>query len=450
MGLNYNPAAVIQGLVMYMDITNPRSYSGSGNTVFNLANSGIAATIITGITYDNDNKKNLNFNGSSGYMFSNDTSMDFSSSDFTIQTTLKLNGLSNGFSGGYGSMICAGAALTNNSSIFRFSGTATSYYALALWHQPTSTAIERYYNFQTNKIYNVTVTKNTSQIEFFVDGASIGTTTTSSNFNFTANGFAVGRWYYPGSEQYLKGNIYDLKAYNRALTNDEIVQNYNASKGRYITPENIVTNGLVLNIDPANSSSYSGVGNTIYDLSGFGNTGTLTNGPTFSALNGGSLVLDGSNDYVSVNNNANILPYTAYTKIAYIYISNFSTVNNIISGGFSGQHAFWMFATNKLNAGHNGAWNTVVGATSLSLNTWYFAAVTYNNSTGWKLYLNGVEDGTSASTTTFTGNQEIVIGAYSSGNNFTGRITNVLVYNRALSATEIMQNYNATKGRFGL
>ena len=97
MGLNYNPAAVIQGLVMYMDITNSRSYSGSGNTVYNLTNSGIAATIIGGITYDNDNKKNLNFNGSSGYMFSNDTSMNFGTNDFTIQTTLKLNGLSNSF-----------------------------------------------------------------------------------------------------------------------------------------------------------------------------------------------------------------------------------------------------------------------------------------------------------------------------------------------------------------
>jgi hypothetical protein len=450
MGLNYNPAAVIQGLVMYMDITNPRSYSGSGNTVFNLANSGIAATIITGITYDNDNKKNLNFNGSSGYMFSNDTSMDFSSSDFTIQTTLKLNGLSNGFSGGYGSMICAGAALTNNSSIFRFSGTATSYYALALWHQPTSTAIERYYNFETNKIYNVTVTKNTSQIEFFVDGASIGTTTTSSNFNFTANGFAVGRWYYPGSEQYLKGNIYDLKAYNRALTNDEIVQNYNASKGRYITPENIVTNGLVVYYNVSESSSYSGIGNTIFDLSGSGNTGALTNGPTFSAFNGGSLVLDGSNDYVLVNNAANILSKTEYTKIAYFYFTSFSTSNNIISGGFSGQHAFWLFGSNRLYAGHNGAWSQVTGATTLSLNAWYFGAVTYSSTTGWKLYLNGVQDGSNGDTTTFTGNQEISIGSYSTGNNLTGRIGSAYVYNRALSQEEIQQNYNATKGRFGL
>jgi hypothetical protein len=418
--------------------------------VFNLANSGIAATIITGITYDNDNKKNLNFNGSSGYMFSNDTSMDFSSSDFTIQTTLKLNGLSNGFSGGYGSMICAGAALTNNSSIFRFSGTATSYYALALWHQPTSTAIERYYNFQTNKIYNVTVTKNTSQIEFFVDGASIGTTTTSSNFNFTANGFAVGRWYYPGSEQYLKGNIYDLKAYNRALTNDEIVQNYNSSKGRYITPENIVTKDLAVYYNVGESSSYSGIGNTIFDLSGSGNTGALTNGPTFSAFNGGSLVLDGSNDYVLVNNAANILSKTEYTKIAYFYLTSFGSANNVISGGFSGQHAFWLSGSDRLYAGHNGAWGQVAGATILSLNTWYFGAVTYSSTTGWKLYLNGVQDGSNGDTTTFTGNQEISIGSYSTGNNLTGRIGSAFVYNRALSATEIMQNYNATKGRFGL
>ena len=208
------------------------------------------------------------------------------------------------------------------------------------------------------------------------------------------------------------------------------------------------TDGLVLHLDAGNTRSYPGSGNTVYDLSGLGNTSALTNGPTYNSSNLGAFVLDGSNDYILVNSQANILSKTAYTKIAYIYISNFSTVNNIISGGFSGQHAFWMFGTVRLNAGHNGSWATVVGATTLSLNTWYFAAVTYSNSTGWKLYLNGREDGTSADTTTFTGNQEIVIGAYSSGNNFTGRISNIQVYNRALTATEIFQNYNATKGRY--
>lgn len=208
------------------------------------------------------------------------------------------------------------------------------------------------------------------------------------------------------------------------------------------------TDGLVLHLDAANTRSYPGSGNTVYDLSGSGNTSVLTNGPTYLSSNLGAFVLDGSNDYILVNSQANILSKTAYTKIAFIYISNFSTVNNIISGGFSGQHAFWMFGTNKLNAGHNGDWNTVVGATSLSLNTWYFGAVTYSNSTGWKLYLNGREDGTSANTTTFTGNQEISIGSYSTANNFTGRISNIQVYNRALTATEIFQNYHATKGRY--
>lgn len=454
MGLNYNPASVIDGLVYYLDIMNTRCYSGTGVTLYNLANSAIGTTIVSGITYDTDFKKNLNFNGSSGYMFSNDTNLNFGTNDFTIQTTLKLNGLSNGFNNGfstaYGSIICAGAAFTNNSSIFYVSGTASSHYGLGLYNEPTLSNIIKNYNFQTNKIYNVTVTKNTSQIEFFVDGASIGTSSSSNAYNFTANGFAIGRWFASGSEQYLKGSIFDFKAYNRALTNDEIVQNYNSSKGRYITPENIVTNGLAVYYNVGESSSYSGIGNTIFDLSGSGNTGALTNGPTFSALNGGSLVLDGSNDYVLVNNAANILSKTEYTKIAYFYVTSFSTSNNIISGGFSGQHAFWLFGSNRLYAGHNGAWNQVTGATTLSLNTWYFGAVTYSSTTGWKLYLNGVEDGTNANTTTFTGNQEISIGSYSTGNNFTGRIGSAFVYNRVLSATEIQQNYNATKGRFGL
>ena len=104
----------------------------------------------------------------------------------------------------------------------------------------------------------------------------------------------------------------------------------------------IVTDGLSLYLDAANSRSYSGTGLSVYDLSGSGNTSLLINGPTYSSSNLGYFVLDGTNDYVNVNSLANILPYTAYTKIAYFYVTSFSTANNIISGGFSGQHAFWL------------------------------------------------------------------------------------------------------------
>ncbi len=212
----------------------------------------------------------------------------------------------------------------------------------------------------------------------------------------------------------------------------------------------IITDGLSVYLDPANTRSYSGTGLTIYDLSGSGNTSTLINGSTYLSNNLGTFIFDGTNDYISVNSLSNILSKTAYTKTAYFYVTDFSTSNNIVSGGFSGQHAFWLQGLQKLYAGHNGAWSTVTGNTTLSLNVWYFGAVTYNNSSGWKLYLNGREDGTSSDTTTFNGNQEILIGSYGGGNNFTGRISKVQIYNRALTATEIVQNYNATKKRYGL
>ena len=131
----------------------------------------------------------------------------------------------------------------------------------------------------------------------------------------------------------------------------------------------IVTNGLVLALDAADRNSYLGSGTTWTDLRGNNNTGVLTNGPTFNASNRGSISFDGINQCVVVNSNASILPTTAYTKVAWFYATNFATGNNIISGGNSGQHAFWLAGGNKLNSGHNGNWSTVVSTTTLSLNT---------------------------------------------------------------------------------
>jgi hypothetical protein len=237
----------------------------------------------------------------------------------------------------------------------------------------------------------------------------------------------------------------------------------------------VVTNGLVLALDAADRNSYSGTGSTWTDLTGRGNTGALTYGPTYSSANGGSIVFDGSNDCVVVNSNASVLSNTAYTKTVWFYITSFATNNNLISGGNNGRHAFSVSISNKLQAGHNSTWNTISSPTPLSLNTWYHAAVTFSTTTGWRLYLNGVLDSTNASTstvfsaydvadalfvevpygvgygatTTFLGSGEILIGGYGTGSNgFSGRISNASVYNRVLSATEIQQNFNALAPRF--
>lgn len=213
--------------------------------------------------------------------------------------------------------------------------------------------------------------------------------------------------------------------------------------------EGIVTD-LLVNVDAGFTPSYPKSGTSWYDLSGNNYNGTLSNGPTFNSSNGGSIVFDGSDDYVTINSGSSILSNVNYTKIAWFYPTNFATSNNIISGGNTGQHAFWLFASNKLNAGHNGVWNTVVSTTTLSLNTWYCGAVTFNTTNGWKLYLNGSQEATSSNTTTFTGTGDIQIGRYQTGNNYTGRIAIAQVYNRVLSAAEILQNFNAQKSRFGL
>lgn len=212
----------------------------------------------------------------------------------------------------------------------------------------------------------------------------------------------------------------------------------------------IIKTGLILALDAADINSYIGSGTNWRDMSANDNNGALTNSPTFNSSNGGSIVFNGTNQYIVVNSSASILPTTAYTKIAWFYVTSFATSNNIIAGN-NGQHTMWLAAGTKLNAGHNGSWSTVVSNTALSLNNWYCGAVTFNTTTGWVLYLNGISESTNISTTTFTGNGDVLLASYTLGANlFTGRIACGLVYNRVLTATEILQNYNATKSRFGL
>jgi hypothetical protein len=208
---------------------------------------------------------------------------------------------------------------------------------------------------------------------------------------------------------------------------------------------NLIESGLVLCLDATNRKSYPGSGTTWANLSSNTNSLTLVNSPTFSA--NGVFSFNGSNQYATTSNN--VLNSTAYTKCAWFQTSNLSASNNIISGN-SGQHAFWLAGGNKLNSGHNNLWSTVVSNTVLATNQWYFGAVTFNTTTGWALYLNGLLEVTSASTTAFTGTGDVLVAAYGNSNVFQGQINGVFIYNRVLTAQEIQQNFNALRGRFGI
>ena len=211
----------------------------------------------------------------------------------------------------------------------------------------------------------------------------------------------------------------------------------------------IIKDGLVLYLDAGNVKSYPGSGTTWFDRSGNSNNATLYNSPTYTNSNSGTFNFDESNDYVKIDNTS-ILPTAAYTKIAAFRPE--SSTSNIISGGSDSQHAFWMGGTSTtLQSGHNGNWDTVSYSPGDMLNQWWIGAVTFNTVTGWVLYLNGQQVDTDASTSTFVGGNTVRIGAYNDAANlFDGDIATAMVYNRALTADEILQNYNATKSRYGL
>lgn len=213
----------------------------------------------------------------------------------------------------------------------------------------------------------------------------------------------------------------------------------------------IVDGNMIVYYDAGNLKSYR-VGTSCYDLSNSGNNGAFGGGVSSSQANGGSFAFNGVSNtaYIDVNSSANALSTTTYTKMAFIYPTSLATSNNIISGGSSGQHAFWLAGGNTFQAGHNGNWSTVVSTSIVSVNSWFFGAVSFSSTTGWRMYFNGVQQATSASTTTFTGTGFIRLGSYDIGNNFTGNIACPLIYNRVLSADEVLQNFNALRGRFGL
>jgi hypothetical protein len=125
---------------------------------------------------------------------------------------------------------------------------------------------------------------------------------------------------------------------------------------------------------------------------------------------------------------------------------------NILSGGVSSaDHAFWGAGGQSLQAGHNSAWSTVVSPVTTPLNQWVFGAVSFNTTTGWRLYLNQNTPVTNSNTATFSPTPAICqVGAFGSGNFLSGRVAVSMIYNRVLTDEEIAQNFAYYQSRFGL
>ena len=218
----------------------------------------------------------------------------------------------------------------------------------------------------------------------------------------------------------------------------------------------VVEDGLVLCLDAANKLSYAGAGNTWADLVG-GNNGVLTNGPTFSEEGGGSVVFDGSNDYLESGSNIEITGNSPRTFECWAYVDN-SSSKNVMGGGTE--------STGKLFdtiIWTNGGYLRVIGhyygigfdtiaslpnRNTINLDQWNQIVHLYDGSDAY-IYTNG-EFSNSKTLNLDTGNNKVRMfkGFYSPYDHLGGKGSVMRVYNKALTQQEIKQNYKALRGRF--
>ena len=222
----------------------------------------------------------------------------------------------------------------------------------------------------------------------------------------------------------------------------------------------LVTSSLMLHLDASNATSYPGTGVTWTDISGNGKVVTLTNGPTYSATNGGYITFDGSNDY-AITTTSLYNPTTFPNESVFVWWYPTAAGNIISELGQATPNTGWHDSNIEISTGGlisfsiwHGSLTNKVTSSAKSFNTWYNLGFVYSGTT-LTAYINGASIGT----TTFTRQTNSVLyytigsidgtnmgtGAYAAGN--CGAFYN---YNKALTSDEVLQNYNATKSRYGL
>jgi len=219
----------------------------------------------------------------------------------------------------------------------------------------------------------------------------------------------------------------------------------------------IVTDGLVLALDAADRNSYPGSGTTWSDLSGRGNNGTLTNGPTYSSSNAGSIVFDGVDDKVTFPNNTIStssgmtvevwFKTSSGTKYQDIFDLDDSYGVRIVTNSPFGPGA----GTGKIFTSFNTGTGDMIA--NYSVDTWYQVVLSGSGTSNF-MHLNGVQVGTASQTVASSINLNTArignVDGDRASEYLVGNVSCLKLYNRALTSQEISQNFNALRGRFGI
>jgi hypothetical protein len=303
------------------------------------------------------------------------------------------------------------------------------------------------------------------------DGSNVKVYFNSSYTDTRANNFTITNTTTPlrigsrgsGSGNFFNGNVYVARVYNRELSPSEIFQNYQSQFTRFLG-ENIVTDGLVSYLDAGYSGSYPTTGTTWYDVSGYGRNGTLTNGPTYSNVSGGTIVFDGTDDYVTLGTQS-FITNDFTVNLWYNLNTNTTKEHFLFSIGYSSGNSFLIVANSNLGSSQTlssyylnpGGIATGRTINSITVGNTVLVNLTYTRNNGLNvIYINGVEQTSRTFTESLSlGSSLQYILGYAIPRNKTtaylqGNIYISQVYNRSLTQSEILQNFNTQKSRFGL
>jgi hypothetical protein len=399
--------------------------------------------------YDFYNKGALKFDGTDDYVVGTVPSIAASS---TVAMWIKCSNYENKIP-----ISIAGAIYGSGPNIFFYSG-------LINWNTGDGAGNPFSGSSYPNSNWHYIVITNdaATNAKLYIDGSLIGTAAYRNTLSTNSNNFWLGR--FSGNNDYtINANIAAAQLYNRVLSANEVLQNYNVQKTRF--ENTIIQQGLILNLDAGNPYSYAGSGATWYDASGNSNNATLINSPTYSVDNGGLLNwASASSQYATVAMNSG-LRVANITQEVWVFLN--STADQVFIGsqyGTSSNNSFalWLQSGTFYFGVNTGGTFYYTSSSSASAGTWYHLIHTYNATTQY-LYINGVlvatyNSAASGNISYDTSNTLLAIGADFNGSGYNvgpsaytnGKMPVVRIYNIALSAAQVLQNYNATKGRFGL
>jgi hypothetical protein len=447
------PQIVTSGMVLNLDAGYTASYPNVGTSWYDLTKSFTASTLTNGPTWSNSGQTSyISFDGSDDYV---KAPINLTYTEGTIDCWVYPRDVNDNF-----------FVYTNNDPTF------THTHQLGI---NSSNRLRTYIYDGSAKDFSGPTPMNLNRWYYCVfwwkDGVSYGSYLNTISQGSAALGTAwkSGSNFWIGSNSggnsatgSLNGNISKIQIYNRNLTQSEMLQNY------YQGP--IVTSGLTFAIDAGNLVSYGGAGNTVYDLTTTGVTGTLTNGPTWDYLSGGAFSFDGVDDYVilssGLTSGTESFTISCFLKYSIPISTTFRDIinNRNISTALSGFLLTTDFSSRngKIRVQLNNT-TTVssfisTGNKNIADNNWNQVVIVVNRITNlMTFFVNGIQEGDSfdvSSVGDISPGSNLQIGGDLAYNDtkawFPGNISQVQIYNRALSESEIKQNFEAYRGRFGV